>query len=181
VEGEGSGTTQADGTDKPPEGNDDSSGSGVEEEAVSRADFKKVQSEAKSLRARLRETEERLSSFENQGKSETEKMQTEIQKREERIETLTAANRSLHVQALAPEFGIADPLAAARLMDWDLVDDVTDPQQVKAALKDVAKRHPLIVRDATSGGADGGAGTRTGKPPRSTDMNAEIRRMAGRA
>jgi hypothetical protein len=153
------------------------SGSGSEEDVVSREAFKKVQSEAKSLRTRLKETEARVAEFESQGKSAEEKMKTELEKSRTEIERLSVANRSLMVAAVAPMVNIVDPLAAAKLVDWSTVEDVTDPEQVRAALNDVAKAHPALVRES-GGGIDGGAGARRGRPQKLSDMNAVIRRQA---
>lgn len=149
-----------------------------------------LESEAKSLgfesaeamRAALKALRER----EEAEKSELERLREAAQKAEaERQAALAAANERLiraEVKAVAADLGIVDPDAAYALMDRSgvTVDDDGQVQGVKAALEALAKSKPYLVRQdaASRSGADfaGGSGD-----SRKADMNAIIRRAAGRA
>lgn len=180
VEGNEGVNSPANQTPEPPAGSGSGSGSGAEG-TISLEEARKLRSENKSLRDRAKTAESRVQEFESQGKSREEKMQAELEKTGETVSKLTAANRSLQVQVLASEVGIVDPLAAAKLVDWDTVEDVTDRDAVKAALENVAKAHPALVEARPERrGVDAGAGAgRRGRPPKAFDFNAEIRRKAG--
>jgi hypothetical protein len=149
-----------------------------EEETVSVAEFKKVQSEAKNLRKRLRDIESAAEAAGTEGKSEVEQLQAKHQEATEKLNALETRNRELLVAARAPKHGIVDGDVAARLMDFDELTDPSDVEEVDAALKALVKKHPFLT-GKVGGGADGGAGSgeRRGN---ALDMNAEIRRAAGR-
>ena len=148
-----------------------------------------LESEAKSLgfesaeamRAALKALRER----EEAEKSELERLREAAQKAEaERQAALAAANERLiraEVKAVAADLGIVDPDAAYALMDRSgvTVDDDGQVQGVKAALEALVKAKSYLVRQdaASRSGADfaGGSGD-----SRKADMNAIIRRAAGR-
>lgn len=180
-EGAGDGGPGGDGAgDEPPEGTPaNSQDGGGKEETVPVAEFKKVQNEAKNLRKRLKSLEDEAAARSNEGKSEVE---VATQKLTETTERLTAAekrNRELLVAVRAPKHGIADGMVAARLVDFDSLEDPTDVDEVDKALKALVKEHPFLA-GKVAGGADGGAGGGQGSNA-TLDMNAEIRRQAGRS
>ena len=168
------------GANEPPEGTpaDPPGGSG-EEETVPVAKFKEVQNEAKNLRKRLRDIEAKLGEKENEGKSEVEQTQTKLTETTERLMAAEKQSRELLVAVRAPKVGIVDGLVAARLIDFDKLEDPTDVDEVDKALKALVKEHPFLA-GKVPGGADGGAGGGQGANA-TLDMNAEIRRQAGRS
>lgn len=171
----------AGGGNEPPEGTDaeGAQDGGSAEETVPVAEFKKVQNEAKNLRQRLRKIEADLAGKENEGKSEVEQAQAELTATKTSLATAEQRNRELLVAVRAPKHGIADGEVAARLIDFDDIEDASDPDQIDTALKALVKKHPFLT-GKVAGGADGGAGTGT-RQAGAFDMNAELRRATGRA
>lgn len=151
---------------------------GEGEETLSVEEARKLRSEAKNLRTRLKANEDELSKLKNAGLSEEEQRKAELGERDEKIGTLEKQNRALKVQVAASKVGIVDPEAAAALLDWDQVDDPDDPKSLERALKQLVEKRPWL-RNANGGGADGGAGRQ--EQGGTGDMNALIRRAAGRA
>jgi hypothetical protein len=174
----GPGGDSDDSTATPPEGTPDTPGGDGKEETVPVAEFKKVQNEAKNLRKRLRDIETAQESKENEGKSEVEKLAAEKQEATQKLAATERRNHELLVEARAPKHGIADGEVAARLIDYDALEDPTDREEVDAALKALVKKHPFLT-GTVRGGADGGAGSGS-RQGNSIDMNAELRRATGR-
>lgn len=167
-------------SDEPPEGiRAESTQDGASaEESVPSAEFKKVQNEAKGLRKRLRDLESQVASKDDEGKSEVEQAVTKLAETSEKLSAMETRNRELLVAVRAPKQGIVDGEVAARLIDFDAIDDPSDVDEIDAALKALVKKHPFLT-GKVAGGADGGAGTGT-RQAGAFDMNAELRRAAGR-
>jgi hypothetical protein len=74
-----------------------------------------------------------------------------------------------------------DTDAVYRLLDREGLefDAQGRPQNVEAAVKTLLKERPYLARG--NGSADGGAGTGNGRDGGTQDMNALIRRAAGRS
>lgn len=150
----------------------------LSEEAV-----RKMRSEARMLRERVKAAEKALAEREKAEMSDKERLERELSDRAnelaERDNKLSYAEReirSLRTQTIAHELGFIDPELAEPLLDWDEL-DATDGKQVKAALRELLKRKPHLVRNRD--GIEGGAG-RGQRAPDDTDMNARIRQAAGR-
>lgn len=116
--------------------------------------------------------------------TETEKLTAAKEEAEAKAaQALAAANEILiraEVKSIAADMGLVDGDAAYALIDRDSVElkngKVTG---VKEALEALVKEKPWIKKGETKGGSVG-AGTNPGSSNSKTDMNAFIRRAAGR-
>jgi len=143
----------------------------ADKDTVPKSEHSKVQREAQNLRQRLK-------ALEDAALSDSEKIAKELDELKTTMSTKDAEVRSLRVEVLAARAGIVDPEAAAKLLDWEaLGDDADNPKKLEAALKQLVKDKPYLAGTAP-GGSDGGAGDGSGAEI--LDMNAAIRRAAGR-
>ena len=116
--------------------------------------------------------------------TETERLKAEKEEAElKATQALAAANEILiraEVKSIAADMGLVDGDAAYALIDRDGIElksgKVTG---VKEALEALVKEKPWIKKGETKGGSVG-AGTNPGSSNSKTDMNAFIRRAAGR-
>jgi len=116
--------------------------------------------------------------------TETEKLRAAKEEAEAKAtQALAAANEVLiraEVKSIAADMGLVDGDAAYALIDRDSVElkngKVTG---VKEALEALAKEKPWIKKGEAKAGSVG-AGTNPGSSNSKTDMNAFIRRAAGR-
>ena len=179
-EGTGDGTPggTGDGNEPPAGTDDDSQDGGASEEQVPAAKFKEVQNEAKNLRKRLRALEAQVAEKDNEGKSEVEQTKSKLTETSEKLTAAERRVRELTVAVRAPKHGIVDGSVAARLIDFDSLEDPTDMDEVDTALKALVKEHPFLT-GKVAGGADGGAGTGR-RTSGAFDMNSELRRLTGR-
>ena len=116
--------------------------------------------------------------------TETEKLTAAKEEAEAKAaQALAAANEMLiraEVKSIAADMGLVDGDAAYALIDREDV-EVKDGKVkgVKEALEALVKEKPWIKKGETKGGSVG-AGTNPGSSNSKTDMNAFIRRAAGR-
>lgn len=176
---EDSAGSQADAENQPPAGDESSQA----DDRASRDELRKTRNEAQQLRRRLKELEDEKKQRETADLSESERLKKQIdeyqakeqqwesERRQQRLErdALTAARR----------LGAIDPEAVAALVREADVEFGEDGS-VKGADKAVARlkeRHPrLFGAGGSANGGSGGGGTSD-----DGDMNARIRRAAGRA
>jgi len=154
-------------------GADDSSSGSLSSE-----DARKLRSEAANLRKRLKEAEETKKQLEDSDLTERQKLDREKKTAEARAEQLEAKLRDAVVQAVAAKVGVKSDLVdtVSALIDWADV-DAEDSKAIERAVKEIVKERPSL--SGRPDGLDGGAGRR-GRSEE-TDMNALIRRAAGRA
>jgi hypothetical protein len=162
---------------------DDAQGGAQTTSQMSEESARKLRSENKAMRERLKNAEKALAEREKAELTDNQRLERELKERTdeiaERDKQLTAAERemrSLRTQTVAHELGFIDPELAEPLLDWDDL-DANDPKQVKAALRELLKRKPHLVRNRDS--IDAGAG-RNSQTLDDSDMNARIRAAAGR-
>lgn len=133
---------------------------GAEEEPFDRAraeaKIRKANSEAKSLRDRLKELEplaRKAQELEDAQKSESERLKGQLSAAEERIKAVQQRAVRSEVRALASaEF--ADPEDAHAFLDLDsfVTDDgEIDSDSVRESLADLLKRKPHLAKPADSG------------------------------
>lgn len=138
--------------------------------ARARADAAKYRKELREIQARLKERED--SELTATQKSEREKASAEA-----RVAQLEAQLRDAQTQAVASRLGVKPDLVdtVSALIDWNDV-DADDSKAIEKAIKELIKERPSL--SGRPDGLDGGA-----RRPREgeTDMNALIRRAAGRA
>lgn len=146
---------------------------------------------------RLRREREKLGDVDDLRRkaSEFDKLQeaskTELEKEREqrtKLETeKTALQRELqetrlrgHISDAATRLGFHDPEDAWRLLDLASVDvdENGKPKNADTLLKELGERKPHLVRPSGPGSADGGPRGANGSG--GTDMNALIRRSAGK-
>jgi hypothetical protein len=145
---------------------------------------RKLRNEARNLRQRLRAAEAKLEQAAQEGMSEAEKAQAERDKaaaeRDSAVGELRKVHLELAVAKAAKPLGILDETLAVRVMDADAVeyDDAgkPDPRSVTRALAAAVKAHPILVRN---GSADGGEGGGKGED-RVGGFSAAIRQAAGK-
>lgn len=162
---------------QPPEG----TGSGTpSEDVVPREELSKVNREAAKYRRERNDLQRQLQEIKDAEKSDNERLSGELKAAQDNLTKSRSEIRNLRVQVLAEKVGIA-PAAradAAKLLDWDSMEDPDDVTILEDALKSLVKDRPYL-RGSTVGGADGGAGG-DGKSLVGAGMNAAIRRASGR-
>lgn len=146
-------------------------------------------SEAANYRRRMAAAEAKVKEFEDREKTEAEKAADRIKELEAERETLLRARQEATVgsvvASVAGELAFLDPTDAARYVNVsEFVPDEdgkdVDRKKVRAALEAVVTSKPYLVgRRSANGSAGGGPGAGAGNDG-SQDMNALIRRQAGR-
>jgi hypothetical protein len=146
---------------------------------VPASELAEARKEAAKYRVERNAAQKKADELEKAQLSDQERITKERDELKTSSSTLEKDNRSLRARLLAGDVGIvADARGdAASLLDWSKIDDPSDDDQVKKALEDLTKAKPYLL--GTGGGADGGTGGR--RTAGSDDMNAQIRRAAGRA
>lgn len=160
---------------------DTSSDSQAESETISLDEARKLRSEASGLRKRLKDAETKAQAAADAGKTDEEKRQAALKAADERAtaaETrLQDANARSAVTDAATKVNAVSTRAVYALIRSDLeFDDDGEPTNVDALLKRAQKDEPSLFR-AAAGSGDGGA---TGPAGTENDMNARLRRAAGR-
>ena len=115
---------------------------------------RKLRSENKNLRDRLKAAETKARELEDKELADSDKLKRDLGDSTKRVETLETENRSLRVRFAAIEVGIRPKAAAAAaaLVDWDDV-DAEDDKAVADALKSLKKEHEYLFE--VDGGGDG--------------------------
>lgn len=146
---------------------------------LSPEDARKLRSEARNLRERLKALEAEKQQRDDADLSATQKLEREKTALEARTAQLEANLRDTRVQAIAAKVGVKADLVdtISPLISWDDVDG-DDPKAIERAVKELVKDRPSL--SARHGGLEGGNGRGSGAKGE-TDMNALIRRAAGRA
>lgn len=150
----------------------------VQAETISLDEAKKLRSESASLRKRLKEAEAAVQKFEMQNQTEAEKREAALAAAEERASTAESRYRKAVGRAAVAEeaskSGAISPKAIhALIQDAIEFDDEGSPTNVAALVEKLRTEEPALFRTPS---ADGGKGA----PATSQDMNALIRRAAGR-
>lgn len=153
-------------------------GAGDASTTLSPEDARKLRSEARSLRQRLKDAEEKANQLESAQLSDVQKLDREKTALVAERDGLQTENRNLRAQIAAAQVGIrAEAVGdAVKLLDWDEIEDPSNPKQVEKALKELVKEKPYL--SGRPEGLDGGAGRKTGE---TTSMNDVIRQAAGRS
>jgi hypothetical protein len=161
----------------PPAGTVDDPGGRDESSSLSPEDARKLRSEAKNLRDRLKALETEKKERDEADLSATQKLEREKSALEAEKQQLAARVRDAEVKAIAARVGVKADLAdtVTALIDWDDV-DADDPKAIEKAVKELVKERPsLSGKTGLDGGRRGGNGSGE------TDMDSIIRRAAGRA
>lgn len=161
-------STQAELTDAPQAGEDapnpQAGDGGNAERTYSETAYRKVQSEAKNLRERLKQYEE----AETQALPELDRLKKERTKLDSELTDLRNEIRTGRITSAAVKAGALYPDAVVRLVP----DDADDYEK---AIRDVQKAYPALF---PKGNADGGAGT-NGAHNNELDFNSLIRQKMG--
>jgi regulator of replication initiation timing len=177
--GDGNGGDGSSGAQGGGEGAGTQGGSG--ESTLSVEDARKVRSENRNLRQRLKDAEAERDTLKQGTQSDLEKATTQVESLSKENVALTSQNRNLRAQVAASRVGIIDPEIAASLVDWNEADTDAD---LEKQMNQILKARPYLAGNV-AGGADGGAGTSRSSGQRSsgqedsTDMNTMLRRAAG--
>jgi hypothetical protein len=124
----------------------------------------------------------KLRTYEDRDKSDADKAAERVAELERELSSERIARQEVTVRmtvtGIAQRLGFWDPDIAYRLISLSDVEYAEDgsPKNVEALLRDVAKAKPRLV----SGTGDVGLGPRGAPASASADMNARIRRLAGR-
>lgn len=191
-EGQGSsdegrqGTADAgqEGTTTPPQGGQQGSADAGQQPSSdgSAAVIARLNAEAKQQRERAEAAEKKVTAFEQASLSEQEKAQKAAADAEARAlaaETQLQQFRvGLALTRMAADARAIDPSLVSQLADLTQVqyDSNGEPTNLKELVDGIKKAHPILF-GAGAGSADGGA---RGGTPQTSDMNALIRRGAGR-
>lgn len=133
----------------------------------------------------LRQKAQKYDELEASQKTELQKATDATAAEKERADKAEARYRSVVVEReftrAAAKVDFIDPDDAYRLIDADDIeyDDSGRPKNAEKLLTALAKSKPHLVRAGGKGGS-GDGGLRGGEPNTGTDMNAAIRRAAGR-
>lgn len=126
---------------------------------------RKLRSEAKNLRERLKEAEAQKKALEDKDLEEGQRNKRDLDESTKRVSALELENRDLKVRFAAIEAGIRPKAAAAAaaLLDWNDI-DATDEAAVLSALKGLKKEHEYLfaVDDDGGGGKKKPAGDADG-------------------
>lgn len=154
-------------------------GGGDDTSTLSLEDARKLRSEAKNLRDRLKELEAEKKQRDDADLSTTQKLEREKTALAAEKAHLETRLRDTQVQAIAARVGVKADLVdtIAPLIDWDGVDS-GDAKAIERAVKDLVKDRPSL--SARQGGLEGGNGRGAGGKGEA-DMDSIIRRAGGRA
>jgi hypothetical protein len=140
---------------------------------------KELRAEAAKHRKDAADAKKRAQELENASLSETEKLKKEAEDGRTLAESATGKLRTVNLRDALAEKGFAGTRAkaVARLLSGVEYDDQDEPKNLDARLKAAEAEYGDIAKATGSGGFDGGVRGGAGKPQ---DMNAAIRRAAGR-
>jgi peptidoglycan hydrolase CwlO-like protein len=128
-------------------------------------------------RAARREAERKLKEYEDQNKSELERLQDAVKERDTQLAELPSQVRqqAIRFASFATQAGFLDPEDALVFIDADL----GDGDAVKAALAELAERKPhLVRRDKTSVPTRPKPATGTNPEPAGTGVSGKERAAA---
>lgn len=150
-------------------------------EPISKATKKKLDSENKNLRERLRAAESRLQTIDNASKSEQDKLKEQAEELKGTLAKREATARNLllmsAVESLKPVLGVRSSKSMLKLIDADALEFDLESGTVEGVadeLKRLKKEDPDLF---ISGGTDGGAGG-NGRGG-AVDMNSALRKALG--
>jgi hypothetical protein len=151
-------------------------GAGEDQDALTPEAARKLRSESKSLRERLKAAETKLTEREKQDLTERERLEQDRDANAKRVTALEADLRFSRVQLVAHRLGVRPEATedVAKLLDWESISDPDDPKQLERAVRELVKEKPHL--SGVSNGADGGAGR--GSESGLVDVNQLIRRGA---
>jgi hypothetical protein len=147
--------------------------------SLSPEDARKLRSENRSMRQRLKDAEQKLSDLETKDLTEKQRVERDLAAARAELEQADARARNAEVKLAAAKLGVrADAVdLVVSAIDWASVDDPSDSKQVERAIRDLVKDRPYL--SARPEGLDGGKGRGTGQGE--NDMTSLIRRAAGRS
>jgi hypothetical protein len=148
------------------------------QEGNDKGELARARAEAAKYRTTLRDTEARLKALEDEKLTDGEKVTKQLQDVTASNATLLEQNRSLMVQVVAAKVGINPDLVDAipAMIQWD---DVEDLRGLEKSLKQLVKDRPSLAGKVAEGVDQNEGGN--GSQQQSGDMNAILRRAAGRA
>lgn len=149
-----------------------------EPKSLSPEDARKLRSEARSMRLRLKQAEEELKKRSDSELSDKQKLERDLNVEKAQREQLATEVRNLRVQVAAGKLGVRTEAVdrIGSMIDWHSVEDHSDARQVERAIRELLKEMPFLAREGLDGGRGRGVGGRGEQ-----DMNSIIRRAAGRA
>jgi hypothetical protein len=141
---------------------------------------KELRAEAAQNRKAAADAKKRVQELEDASLTETEKLKKEAEDGRTLAESATGKLRTVNLRDALAEKGFAGARAKAlaRLLSGVEYDDEDEPKNLDARLKAAEAEYGDIAKATGSGGFDGGVRGGGGKPQ---DMNAAIRRAAGRS
>lgn len=151
------------------------------ESAKLREELEEARREAAKLRAESKRRADADKAAEDAKLSEAERIQRELAELKAKNQELEQRDRENAFQrsaiSVATKLGFRNPDMAARLIDRTQVDwtDAGQPRNLERLLGEILRSDPYLGRSTP----DFGGGNRGGTP-QGTDMNAFIRRAAGR-
>lgn len=154
-------------------------GAGDETLSLSPEDARKLRSENRSMRQRLKDAERKLSDLETKDLTEKQRVERDLTSARAELEQAETRARNAEVKLAAAKLGVrtdaVDLVVSA--IAWDAIEDATDSKQVERAIRDLVKDRPYL--STRPEGLDGGKGRGSGQGE--LDMSTLIRRAAGRS
>lgn len=149
-----------------------------EPKSLSPEDARKLRSEARAMRSRLKQAEDELKRRSDSELSDKQKLERDLNVEKAQREQLATEVRNLRVQVAAGKLGVRSEAVdrIGSMIDWSEVEDPSDARQVERAIRELVKEMPFLAREGMDGGRGRGTGARGEQ-----DMNSIIRRAAGRA
>lgn len=175
-DGDGDGDNQGDGDGKGGESKGDDDVAGL------KFALESERTKAKTAARELKTAQQELNRLKNAGKTDEEKRDADLKGAQERADVAetrlqTLAGRAAITDAAAKVHAISPKAVFALVKDDLTYNDDGEPTNVAAVIAQARKNEPDLFR-ASGGGGDGGA---KGKPVTdANDINAAIRRVAGR-
>lgn len=176
-DGDDDGDNQSDG-----DGKGGNEGKGDDDVAGLKSALDSERTKAKTAARELKTAQQELNRLKNAGKTDEEKRDadlTEAQRRADAAETRlkTLAGRAAVTDAASKVHAISPKAVFALVKDDLTYDDDGEPTNVAAVIAEARKSDPELFR-ASGGSGDGG--TRGKSVTDANDINAAIRRVAGR-
>ena len=147
--------------DKPKSKKDDEDEDDDEKPRYTQAEYDKLRRRMKAADKRASDTEARIRNLENKGRKPEEVQSEELTAARSDVERLQGQNRDLQLQLAFYRSNTvewADPSDALRLLDLSEIevddDGTVNARELRAALKDLARRKPHLVKKSRASDTD---------------------------
>lgn len=151
---------------------------GATDDTIDPAEVARLRKELASVRREAAANRTKLKQYEDATLSDQQKLEQQKAAADARAEQLESTVRDLQAQVAAGKLGVrADAISdVVKLVDWEQIEDSSDPKQVEHAVRDLVKERPYL--SGRPGGLDAGTGAH-GRVEVKPSLGSFIRREAG--